>query len=153
MIVTQTTSPGRVPEEERGSAMLELLIAMAVFVVGVVSLAQLFTVAIRSDNFGNSTGQATMLASDKFEELRAQDFSSPTLAPGGSLTDSLDGYSDLDPSGNYTRRWAIFDDTAPPPFTAPSANLRVVVVRVTPKISDALSAKAVQLQTMIGDSK
>lgn len=133
--------------------MVELLIAVAVFVVGVVSLAQLFTVAIRSSGFGNETGQATLLASDKIEELRALDFSSASLAPGGSLTDSVDGYSDEDPGGMYIRRWAISDNTGAAPYTAPSANTKIIVVRVEPKLTGKMSAKAVQIQTMINNPK
>lgn len=146
------TRSGRA-RDERGTAMIELLIALAVFVVGVVSLAQLFTVAIRTGSFGNTTGQATLLASGKIEELRALDFSSAALAPGGSLADSVAGYSDEDPSGNFVRRWAIYDQTAAAPNTAPSTHVRVIIVRVEPKLADKMSAKPVQLQSLMNDPK
>ena len=55
---------------ESGFSLLEVLIAMGVMTVGLVSLAQLFALSIRANHSSRTTTFAVMLAQQKMEQLR-----------------------------------------------------------------------------------
>ena len=104
---------------ERGVSLIEVLVATAILVVALISLAQLFGIAIRSNIAARSTTHSTVLAQQQLEVLRSR----PDLAasPSAALTENMAGFVDhidqfgrtLDggadtPSGAvHTRRWAI----------------------------------------------
>jgi prepilin-type N-terminal cleavage/methylation domain-containing protein len=56
---------------ESGFSLVEVLIAMGVMTVGLVSLAQLFTLSIRANHSSKTTTFAVMIAQQKMEQLRA----------------------------------------------------------------------------------
>ena len=94
-----------------GFALLETLIAMAILVVAVLSLAQLLTLASRANIAAGQMTTATILAAGKMEELRA--------LPWGST-------SGEDRVGAHTRRWSMSA------FPADGMNAAIVDVRVEP---------------------
>src|SRR5258708_7912984 len=55
---------------ERGFSLLEVLIATSILVVGVASLAQLFTLSTRTNASARTTTFAAVLAQQKMEQLR-----------------------------------------------------------------------------------
>jgi prepilin-type N-terminal cleavage/methylation domain-containing protein len=90
---------------ERGCSLIEVLIASTILAIGVVSLAQLFTVAVASNLGATHRTHAVMLAAQKLEELRSLDF-------GAELRDGT-----ADHVGEYTRRWSVTPLPANPDAT------------------------------------
>ena len=92
-----------------GSTLIEVLIAMLVFVTGVMMIAQLFLLAGATNAAARDTTIATTLAAQKVEQLISTDLSSES-----GLVDHVDasgrvlGTSESPPEGAvYTRRWSI----------------------------------------------
>lgn len=83
-----------------GFSLVEVLVATAVLVVGLVALAQLFAVATVSNISARQTTHATLLAAQKLEELRS-------LAWGQTSPPGLTPLEDRDTVGAYTRRWTL----------------------------------------------
>ena len=80
---------------QRGFSLIEVLMATTILAIGVVSLAQLFTLAVGSNLAATHRTRAAMLAAQKIEELRALDWGA-ALESGG--TDGV---------GEYSRRWSV----------------------------------------------
>lgn len=85
----------RSARSDRGFSLVEVLVANVILAVGVLSVAQLFTVAIASNITAARRTEAAILASQKLEELRAM--------PWGSEQ----GSGNTDAPGIYARRWSI----------------------------------------------
>jgi type IV pilus modification protein PilV len=79
---------------ERGFTLLEILIAVSIFAIGVLAVASMQVSAIRGNRLGSEVTQATILAQDKLEELK----NSVDIA---SVPDSSDQ------QGIFTRSWQI----------------------------------------------
>lgn len=113
---------------ERGFSILEVLVATTIMTVGLVSVAQLFAVAVRTNLGARTTTVATVLAEQKMEELVSG-------APQGAVAGSVDytdaggnvlGGGDMAPSGTvYIRRWSVA------PLPTDPANAFVLQVLVT----------------------
>ena len=106
-------SPG--PQDQRGFTMIEALVALVVFGVGMLMLVQLSPRATHSGNQGRRISEAMSLAQDKVEELRALPNESADLG-AGTHVDAAD-------LGAFSRRWIVSDDT-------PVSGMRKVEVRV-----------------------
>ena len=68
---------------ERGSSLIEVLIASAIVITALVALAQLFVVAITANQRAKTRTQATVLAQERIEELleeQAAVASGPTIS-------------------------------------------------------------------------
>jgi Tfp pilus assembly protein PilV len=96
----------------RGFALLEALVASTLLVVGVLSLAQIFTLAARADITAHRLTMASLLAAQKVEELRSLPWSV-----------SAEG---VDRVQEFTRRWSVTPLGIDPSSTA------VIRVSVTP---------------------
>ena len=122
-----------------GFSFIEVLVAISVLSVGVVSLAQLFTVATASNISSRHTTLASVLASQKLEQLRARPWADLTPSPGTALQEDTPGF--VDEVGTYTRRWSIDPLPAAPDdavviqvrviraFAGPAEHVRMVTVR------------------------
>jgi type II secretory pathway pseudopilin PulG len=90
-----------------GFSLIEALIATALVIVVVVSLARLFVISAGVVGTARAVSTAVLLAQQKLEELRAQ----PVLAasPTGTLSADTPGFADyLDVRGaRFTRRWSV----------------------------------------------
>lgn len=96
-----------------GFSLIEVLVATAVIVVGVASLAQLFVVSARANRTANATSTTLLLAEQKMEELLGE--LDPRPSPPGALLVNTPGYIDyLDQSGVALG----FSSIAPSPGTA-----------------------------------
>jgi len=88
----------------KGFSLIELMIALLILSVGLLSLASLQGTAIKGNRHGNQISQATTLAEDRIEEIRNTDF------------DDVDNVAfptpenNLSTSGVYTRTTVIEDD-------------------------------------------
>jgi hypothetical protein len=142
-----------------GFTLAEVAVATAILATAVVSLAELCGIAIVSNRRARDTTYASVLASQKLEQLRAlafafdesgQAITDPGLAasPGGTLERNTSGFVDyLDtrgaplgggesppPGSMYIRRWAIT------PVAGNPGDLLILEVRVTPWRGDATAS-------------
>jgi type II secretory pathway pseudopilin PulG len=125
--------------DERGFSLLEALIATSILAVSLVSLGELFGLAIRSNIAARRTTMATVLARQTLEELRAVPWPELHQSPANALQENTPGFVDhidqfgairgsgAEPpaDGVYTRRWAI----EPLPSTPDTVVIQVRVTR------------------------
>jgi type II secretory pathway pseudopilin PulG len=119
---------------ERGTTLVEAIIAIGILAGGVVALAGLAAVATRNSTLARERSVATILALQKMEAL-CRDVSSLPASPANAWAVDTPGYVEfLDPhgaavgargGGAYVRRWSI----APLPS---DANLLAIQVDVAP---------------------
>lgn len=94
--------------EEGGFSLIELLIGIAIFGIGMLAVARLQYATVRNTTVGNITSQATMLAHQKMEEIKA--------TPLADLVDEVENNIDADGnpgSGIYNRTTTISVPTDP----------------------------------------
>ncbi len=104
-------------KHEEGFSLLEILIAIAIFSIGLLALATMQITAIQGNAFSGTTTDASTLAQDQLEQLMVLTYSSLTTdanlvdtdADGDAgLNDATAGTADFsNPSGNYTVYWNI----------------------------------------------
>ena len=106
---------------ERGFTLLEVLIAISLFSVGVLAVAAMQGTATRGNRLGNELTQATTLAQMQIETLKSADTGNPvdclvglpTALPTGNYTDPNNPVDEKgDPGGIFTRSWVIAANTA-----------------------------------------
>ena len=69
---------------ESGFTLIEVLIGVSIFAIGMLAVASLQMVSVRNTTVGNVTSQATMLAHQKMEEIKATPFADlATMPPCG----------------------------------------------------------------------
>jgi hypothetical protein len=130
--------------------LLEVLVAMAILVVGVVVLAQLFVVSAHADRIAGTTSATVLLATRKMEALLGD--AAVGLSPPGTLSINTAEYVDyLDAHGTslgiespgtappgtaYIRRWS--SEASPGSVN----NAVVLQVLVLPASSSQAGARA-----------
>jgi type IV pilus assembly protein PilV len=80
--------------DERGFSLVELLIAVSIFSIGILALATLQISAIGGNRLGNELTEATYLGQDKMEELK-------------NSTDVASEPDGNDQQGIFNRSWQI----------------------------------------------
>jgi prepilin-type N-terminal cleavage/methylation domain-containing protein len=117
-----------------GFTLIEVLIAIGIFVTMAIGVAQIIALSIEATRAGREHTSAVILAGAKLEELRDQ-----FVSPSGTLASSVPPYVDYldetgsvvgsgaDPPGNavFVRRWSIV------PLPADPARMLAVSVLVT----------------------
>jgi prepilin-type N-terminal cleavage/methylation domain-containing protein len=102
-----------------GFTLVEVMVSLAILIVALVSIAHLLAIGAQADLGARTDLYATVLASQKLEELRADD--QPSTSPSDSLSRSVSGFVDyLEPDGRpavsggmggpgwvYVRRWSV----------------------------------------------
>lgn len=74
--------------KEQGFTLIELMVACAVLIIGVVSIAPLIATSARTDATIRNDSIAVGVAERELERIKALDFASTSLADGGSTLDS-----------------------------------------------------------------
>lgn len=87
---------------QKGYTIIEILIAVAIFSIGILAIASLQLSTARNIKTGNVVTQATMLARDKIETLKR--VTDVTTLSNGAETD-IDAQSN--PGGIFDRSWTI----------------------------------------------
>lgn len=116
---------------------------MVILTVGLVSMAEMMAVTLRMQMLGRNETAAIRLVQSKIDELVAVNFTSATVAVGGSLTANVTSYNDA-PADGYTRRWQIA-------AIAGETRVRTLTVRVVPTSTDRRTTAQVELTTIIRD--
>jgi len=109
---------------EHGYTMVEVLIGMALLLIGLLAVAQMQITTMITNSTANQRTTAITLAQDQMELLRTRPYANIETPP---LSDT---------SGIYTRSWVVENNT-------PANNMKRVTVTVSWK------GKQVQLQTII----
>lgn len=113
---------GRGITSQRGVMMVELLFALVLLAIGVLSVAQMFPAGSRAQTRDRLLSTGNYYAQDKLEELRGLDWDDPALDagrhPAGTETEALgDG-------GVWHRYYQVT------PMSAPMDNLKEISVVV-----------------------
>ncbi|HWI17420.1 MAG TPA: prepilin-type N-terminal cleavage/methylation domain-containing protein [Vicinamibacterales bacterium] len=130
---------------ERGFTLIEVLFAMVILTVALVSMAELMAITLRMQMMGRNETAAIRMAQSKVDELVFLDFDGPSASPlilvGGGLDADVPGYND-DPAPGYHRRWEI---TA----IAGETDVRMLTVRIIPDVADRRTNADIRLTTII----
>jgi len=90
-----------------GFTLIEVLIGISIFAIGMLAVAGLQMVSVRNTTVGNVTSQATMLAHQKMEEIKTLSFADLT----NEVENNLD--AEGNPGGIYNRTTTITTPPAP----------------------------------------
>jgi prepilin-type N-terminal cleavage/methylation domain-containing protein len=105
-------------KKEDGYTLIEVLIALTIFAVGMLAVAGMQTSAIRMNATAGKLTNLSTLGMDKIEELSALPYSDPLLDPADSPHQEI--------SGDYTISWTVIDNN-------PVTNTKNITVTVTGK--------------------
>jgi len=106
---------------EKGFTLLEVLIAISVFSIGILAVAAMQGSATRGNRLGNELTQATSLAQMQIEELKGADTGDPidclvglpTGLPNGNYNDPNNPIDETGQNGGiFTRSWVVAANTA-----------------------------------------
>ena len=110
-------------KSERGTTLIELMVALVVFSVGVLGVSQVFPAGTRTQVQDRLRTEATQFSREKIEQLELLDWNSSDLTagrhPAGNATESVGN------GGNLGRYYQV--DL----LSAPLDNLKRVTVSVT----------------------
>ena len=111
-------------KKEEGFTLLEVLIALTIFAVGLLAVAAMQTSAIKVNSTAGKLTNLSTWGMDKIEELSALPYTDPWLETAGNPPgmDSA-GNTHQEVSGDYTISWNVIDDN---PVTS-TKNITVTV--------------------------
>jgi len=122
--ITSTETYMEKLKKEAGFTLIEVLIAITIFAVGLLAVAAMQNSAIlMNSNAGKLTNLST-LGMDKIEELSALSYNDPWLETAGNPPgNDTAGNTHEEVSGDYTISWTVIDDN---PLTS-TKNITVTV--------------------------
>ncbi|MBW2605198.1 MAG: prepilin-type N-terminal cleavage/methylation domain-containing protein [Deltaproteobacteria bacterium] len=109
------TQTGKLKKEE-GFTLIEILIALTIFAVGLLAVAAMQTSAIKVNSTAGKLTNLSTLGMDKIEELSALPYSDPFLDSAGNPHQEV--------MGDYTISWNVVDNN-------PVTNTMNITVTVT----------------------
>lgn len=145
----------------RGFTVIEVLIAMVILTVALVSMAELMAITLRMQQLGRNQTSAMRLAQDKVDELMSRNFTFNQLTVGGSLTADVADHFDVPAAGTagnlqWRRRWLVealnFGDQGVrngAPTNVAAGTTRRVTVRAIPLTNDRRVTNPVDLVTIV----
>ncbi len=77
---------GRAITDPQGFTLLEILIAVAILAIGLLAVASMATIVIKSNAASNRLSIASTLVQDKLEEIRATHYTNVTSMPLETVT-------------------------------------------------------------------
>lgn len=104
-------------QKDQGFTLIEVLIAITIFAVGLLAVAAMQTSAITVNSTAGQITTRMTWAQDKLEELMALPYTDPLLEDLGNPPSGTDSAGNLhqetisDGSDNYNISWAVTDDT------------------------------------------
>lgn len=107
---------------ERGTTLVELMIALVVLTLGILAVGQLFPAGSRGQLKDRMMTVASYYAQEQVEQLQGAAWSDPALAPG---THPASGYDTLGTGGQWRRAYVVSS------LPAPLDNLKRVDVTVS----------------------
>lgn len=122
--------------KEEGFTLIEVLIAMAIFAVGILALAGLQVTYIGGNASAQMQTEATALGAQVIEHLKSLPYEAAELDPAVNPHQPPAGGS-----GPYDVRWTVMDN-------APVTNAKTISVTVTP--INRVNGRRVSISTIIG---
>jgi type IV pilus assembly protein PilV len=92
-MLNTSTAKMKHPIDDRGFTFVELLIVIAIFSIGILAVASMQVTTIHTNSSALMSGEATVLAANKIEELMASDYNTDVDLNPGSHTDVLEAYT------------------------------------------------------------
>ena len=93
----------RFEKSEQGFTLIEVLIAMSIFAVGILAVATMQISFVQGNASSRRYTEASILAGDRAEQLMALSYDDPDLDPAGNPHQE-------DGGNNYTVMWTIVED-------------------------------------------
>ncbi len=125
---------------DEGFSLIEVMVAIMILMVGLLSLAQMMIVATNSNNLSGRMTSCSALAKEQLERLKASPFytnpaglvRNPILAAGGQIDVTVGGYSQIydeeglgtAAAGMFEVRWQIIDVPTALPLEMVRINVR-----------------------------
>jgi prepilin-type N-terminal cleavage/methylation domain-containing protein len=99
--------------QDRGFSLIEAMIASAVMLIGLLGLAGLQIVGMRSNNLGKRMSQASLLAQDLVQNMQVWQYTDARLIPQASATPAHTGsYSDTN-HADIAKFWELQNIATP----------------------------------------
>jgi type IV pilus assembly protein PilV len=115
-------------QKDQGFTLIEVLIAITIFAVGLLAIAAMQASAIRVNSTAGQITTRMTWAQDKLEELMALPYSDPWIEDLGDPPSGTDtagnAHQETTPDGIYTISWTVTDDT-------PISSTKLITVTVT----------------------
>jgi type IV pilus assembly protein PilV len=103
-------------KKKGGYTLIEVLVSLTIFAVGMLAIAGMQTTAIRMNSIAGKLTNLSTWGMDKIEELSALSYSDPLLDSAGN--------PHQEKLGNYTISWIVIDDN-------PVSNTKNITVTVS----------------------
>ena len=123
--ITASQSLGYTLSSRTGFSLIEVLIALVVFAVGMLSVGAMQIGSIKGNSFSQELTQATVLSQEKLEVLRRMDFEDSNLSSGHHEEGVLSG-------SKFSRSYDVVS-------TSPTLKAVTVTVRWTRDIDHRVS--------------
>jgi type IV pilus assembly protein PilV len=114
-------------KSDKGFTLVEVMIGMAIFVIGYMAVASMQIMSIKGNTSARKTTEAATLAADRLETLIVLPYDN--IDSGGPLT-----------QGAYTVSWQVADDT-------PLPNTKTITVTVSWQHSGPRNFEATYVKT------
>jgi type IV pilus assembly protein PilV len=122
----------KIIQKDQGFTLIEVLIAITIFAIGLLAVAAMQTSAIKVNSTADQITTRISWAQDKIEELMALPYSDPLLEDLGNPPSGTDSAGNLhqekisEGSVNYTILWTVTNNT-------PISGNKLITVTVTGK--------------------
>ena len=98
--------PPRRPSAREGFSLIELMVALVIFGIGILGLANVFPLGSQTQIKDRLRTSAADLAQQKMEQLRQEAWSATNLTDGTHPVSSGETLA-LQDEGNFNRRWIV----------------------------------------------
>ena len=118
---------------EKGFSLIEILIAITVFAIGILAVGKMQITAIKGNSFANDLTKATTLAQDRMEKLIGLSYTDPLLDDTNTNGDAgIDGANATaadhnDPNNPVDIKYNIFWNIAPDHYISNTKEIRVII--------------------------
>jgi len=112
-------------QKDEGFTLIEVMIAISIFAVGLLAVAAMQTSAIRVNSTAGQITDRTTLAQDKLEELMGLSYSDPWLEAAGNPPGQDSAlHTHQETPDNYVISWTVNNNT-------PVSGTKLITVTVT----------------------